>query len=296
MEIGQVIRYIRTNKKITQQELANAIGMTRPYIARIESGKNSISSDKLTEILEYCNVTYNEFFYIKNDYKKSSKMNEFNRVIELYYANNLEEISRIKEKVNEQYQENGDIFLRHLYILCHCMENNLDPKKIKDEYIKELADYLLSMDEWCYHELAVLNNFIFLFPPETAFLMTKNLLYRADKYSGLNLDKNMLSYLFFNLLEFSFKYDGYQYSKIVLEATKKYYTRTSDFFEQTLIIYYEGMLDIVENLITEGVEKCNRAFTILQTLGHDNLYKKYKADLDELLNKVVNAKVENETV
>lgn len=286
MEIGQVIKYIRTNKKITQQELANAIGMTRPYIARIESGKNSISSDKLTEILEYCNVTYNEFFYIKNDYTKSSKMNEFNRVIELYYAKNLKEISKIKNKVNEQYKENGDIFLRHLYILCHCMENDLNPKKIKNEYIKEITDYLLSMDEWCYHELVILNNFIFLFPPETAFLMTKNLLYRADKYKGLNLDKNMLSYLFFNLLEFSFKYEGYQYSKIVLEATKRYYRKVSDFFEQTLIIYYEGMLDIVENSIEEGMEKCHRAFLIFQTLGHEQIHQKYKADLEELLQKV----------
>ncbi|QCR33424.1 helix-turn-helix domain-containing protein [Lysinibacillus sp. SGAir0095] len=288
MEIGQVIKYIRTNKKITQQELATAIGMTRPYIARIESGKNSISSDKLTEILEYCNVTYNEFFYIKNDYTKSSKMNEFNRVIELYYANDMEEISKIKNRVNEQYKKNGDIFLRHLYILCHCIENDLDSSKVKDEYIKEITDYLLSMDEWCYHELAIMNNFILLFPPETAFLMTKNLLNRADKYKGLNLDKNMLSYIFFNLLECSFKYEGYQYSKIVLDATKKYYKKVSDFFEQTLIIYYEGMLDIVENSIPQGKEKCNRAFTIFHTLGHESIYQKYKADLEELLKKVEN--------
>lgn len=288
MEIGQVIRYIRTNKKITQQDLANAIGMTRPYIARIESGKNSISSDKLTEILEYCNVTYNEFFYIKNDYKTSSKMNEFNRVIDLYYANNMEEISRIKKKVNEQYEKNGDIFLRHLYILCHCIENDLDSSKVNEEYIKEITDYLISMDEWCYHELAVMNNFILLFPPETAFLMTKNLLKRADKYKGLNLDKNMLSYIFFNLLECSFKYEGYQYSKIILDATKNYYRKASDFFEQTLIIYYEGMLKIVENSISEGMEKCDRAFTIFRTLGHEKIYQKYKSDLDKLLNKVGN--------
>ena len=288
MEIGQVIRYIRTNKKITQQDLATAIGMTRPYIARIESGKNSISSDKLTEILEYCNVTYNEFFYIKNDYKPSSKMNEFNRVIELYYAKNMEEISKIKKAVNEQYEENGDIFLRHLYILCHCIENDLDSSKVNEEYIKEITDYLLIMDEWCYHELAIMNNFILLFPPETAFLMTKNLLKRADKYKGLNLDKNMLSYIFFNLLECSFKYEGYQYSKIVLDATKKYYRKVSDFFQQTLIIYYEGLLDIVENSKEEGIEKCNRAFTIFKTLGHEEIYQKYKADLDDLLNKVKN--------
>lgn len=287
MEIGQVIRYIRTNKKITQQELANALGMTRPYIARIESGKNSISSDKLTEILEYCNVTYNEFFYIKNDYKKSSKMNEFNKVIGLYYQNNIEEISKIKERVNKKYEETGDNFLRHLYILCHCMENDLDPTKINENYINEISEYLLSMEEWCYHELALLNNFIYIFPPETAFMMTKNLLNRAEKYKNLNLDKNMLSYIFFNLLESSFKHEGYQYSKIVLDATKKYYTKKSDFFEQTLIIYYDGMMRIVEGAITEGMEECNRAFIIFQTLGHDQLYKKYKEDLDELLKKIV---------
>ncbi|MCM3388117.1 helix-turn-helix domain-containing protein [Ureibacillus chungkukjangi] len=296
MEIGQVIKYIRTNKKITQQELATAIGMTRPYIARIESGKNSISSDKLTEILEYCNVTYNEFFYIKNDYTKSSKMNEFNRVVELYYSKNYEEISEIKKRVKEKYDENGDIFLRHLYILCHCIENDLDPSKIKDEYINELADYLLSMEEWCFHELVILNNFIYLFPPETAFLMTKNLLYRAEKYKNLNLDKNIMSYLFFNLLEFSFKYEGYQYSKIILDATKKYYITVSDFFEQTLLIYYEGMLDIVENSIEEGIEKCERAFIIFQTLGHESIYQKYKADLEELLSKVKNKEATAEEV
>lgn len=296
MEIGQVIRYIRTNKKITQQELANALGMTRPYIARIESGKNSISSDKLTEILEYCNVTYNEFFYIKNDYKKSSKMNEFNKVIELYYQNNIEEISRMKEKVKKRYEETGDNFIRHLYVLCHCMENNWDPNKIEEDYINEISEYLLSMEEWCYHELVLLNNFLVIFTPETAFMMTKNLLNRAEKYKNLNLDKNIMSYIFFNLLESSFKHEGYQYSKIVLDATKRYYTQMSDFFEQTLIIYYEGMMKIVEGSITEGMEECNRAFTIFQTLGHDILYKKYKNDLDDLLNKVVHNKPTNENV
>ncbi|MFP7200422.1 helix-turn-helix domain-containing protein [Lysinibacillus halotolerans] len=286
MEIGQVIRYIRKNKNITQQALADAIGMTRPYIARIESGKNSISSDKLTEILEYCNVTYNEFFYIKNDYKKSSKMNEFNKVLKLYYANEIEEISKIKLEVKKRYEESGDMFLRHLYIQCHCIENDFDLNKINREYLDEIADYLLSVDEWCYHELVMLNNFIFLFPPSTAFLMTKNLLNRAEKYKELNTDSKVLSFLFFNLLEFSFRYDGYNYSKLILDATKKYFTETTEFFEQTLLLFYEGMMDVVENSVTEGIEKCNRAFTVFQALGHDKIYEKYKDELNQLLKKV----------
>ncbi len=285
MEIGQVIRKIRQNKNITQQELADAINMTRPYITRIESGKNSISSDKLTEILDYCNVTYNEFFYMKNNYKIASKMNEFNNVLKLYYVNNIEEISRIKNRIKEEYESSGDIFLRHLYILCHCIENGFELNKIKEEYIKEIADYLLSIDDWCYYELVILNNFIFLFPPSTAFLMTKNLLNRAEQYNDFNSDTKVMSYLFFNLLEFSIKYEGYQYSKMVLEAAKKYFTESSQFFEQTLIIFYEGMIDIIDQSTSEGIEKCNRAFTVFQALGHEAIYEKYKADLNELINK-----------
>lgn len=287
MEIGQVIRYIRKNKNITQQALADAIGMTRPYIARIESGKNSISSDKLTEILEYCNVTYNEFFYIKNDYKKSTKMNEFNYVLKLFYAGKLDEIEKIKYEVKKKYEDSGDLFLKHLYILCDAIENNFDREKINKEHIDEIADYLLSIDEWCYHELVLLNNFMFLFTPSTAFLMTKRLLYRADKYKDLNMDSKVLSFLFFNLLELSIKHEEYQYSKLILEKNKSYFTENTEFFEQTLTLFYEGMIDIVDNNVAEGLEKCNRAFTVLQALGHDKIYEKYKDELDQLLKKVV---------
>ncbi|WP_397539804.1 helix-turn-helix domain-containing protein [Rummeliibacillus pycnus] len=285
MEIGQVIKKIRTNKNITQQSLANAIGMTRPYIARIESGKNSISSDKLTEILEYCNVSYNEFFYIKNDYKKSSKMNDYNDVIKLYYEKNLEEISKIKNEAEKKYEENADIFLRHLYILCHCMENDLDVNKINKEYIKEMADYLLSIDDWCYHELVVLNNFLFLFPPSTAFLMSKNLLKYADKYKELNSDTKVLSYLLFNLLELSIKNNEFESAKMLLNATKTYTSKKTEFFELSLSLFYEGMINIIDDSIIEGIEKCNKSLNIFETLGNEYFYTKLKEDLDNLLKK-----------
>lgn len=285
MEIGQVIKKIRTNKNITQQSLANAIGMTRPYIARIESGKNSISSDKLTEILDYCNVTYNEFFYMKNDYKKESKMNAYNDVIKLFYDKKIEEISKIKKEAEKKYKENGDIFLRHLYILCHCMENDLDVDKINKDYIQEMADYLLSIDDWCYHELVVLNNFLFIFPPATALLMSKNLLKYAEKYKELNSDTKVLSYLIFNLLELSIKNNDIESARMLLSATKAYTIKNTEFFELTLSLFYEGMLNIVDNSILEGIEKCNKSLDIFKTLGNEYFYTKLKEDLDNLLKK-----------
>jgi Rgg/GadR/MutR family transcriptional activator len=290
MEIGQVIREIRKNKNITQQELADAINMTRPYITRIESGKNSLSSDKLTEILDYCNVTYNEFFYMKNDYKIHPKMNNFNIAIKYFYENNMEELSNMKKNMQVNYEKAGDIVFKHLFILCHCMENGFELNKINEEYIKEIADYLLSIDDWSYYELVILNNFIFLFPPSTAFLMTKNLLNRAEKYNDFNSDTKVMSYLFFNLLEFSIKYDGYEYARVILQTAKKYFKESSQFFEQTLILFYEGMINIIDHSISDGLEKCNKAFTIFQALGHKGIYEKYKDEMDQLINKSMTVK------
>ncbi|WP_102694170.1 helix-turn-helix domain-containing protein [Rummeliibacillus pycnus] len=290
MEIGQVIKKIRTNKNITQQSLANAIGMTRPYIARIESGKNSISSDKLTEILDYCNVSYNEFFYMKNDYKKESKMNDYNKVIKLYYEKNMEGISKIKDEAKRKYEENNDIFLRHLYILCHCMENDLDVNKIDKEYTQEITDYLLSIDDWCYYELVVLNNFLFLFSPAPALLMSKNLLKYAEKYKELNSDTKVLSYLLFNLLELSIKNNDFESAKTLLNATKTYTKKNTEFFELTLSLFYEGMLNIVDDFIMEGIEKCNKSLDIFRTLSNEYFYTKLKEDLDQLLKKKLSAK------
>lgn len=285
MEIGQVIKKIRTNKNITQQSLANAIGMTRPYIARIESGKNSISSDKLTEILDFFNVSYNEFFYIKNDYNITSKMDDYNHILNLYYGKKIEEISKIKREVKKKYEENGDIFLRHLYILCHCMENDLDVNKIKKEYIEEITDYLLSIDDWCYYELVVLNNFLFLFSPATALLMSKSLLKYAEKYKKLNSDTKILSFLLFNLLELSIKNNDFESARMLLNATKTYTTKNTEFFELTLSLFYEGMLNIIDDSILEGIEKCNKSLDIFKTLGREYFYTKLKEELDNLLKK-----------
>lgn len=55
--IGEYIKELRKNKKITQQQLANFVGISQNSIQRYETGKRIPPLDVLTKIAEALNIT-----------------------------------------------------------------------------------------------------------------------------------------------------------------------------------------------------------------------------------------------
>lgn len=49
-EVGQRIKKMRKLKGITQQELADRLGVTKSYMSRLESGQKKISLDRIESI------------------------------------------------------------------------------------------------------------------------------------------------------------------------------------------------------------------------------------------------------
>ena len=60
IEIGQVIRKKRKEKKITQEALALQCGIDRSYIGRIERGEVNLTVEKLYEIATALEVDMKE--------------------------------------------------------------------------------------------------------------------------------------------------------------------------------------------------------------------------------------------
>lgn len=61
---NELIKKARENKGITQQKLADDIGISRSYLADIEAGRYMPSSEKLISLAEYLNIDLN---LLKND-------------------------------------------------------------------------------------------------------------------------------------------------------------------------------------------------------------------------------------
>ena len=54
------IKIIRKQKGIKQQELAEALGIKKSYMSRIENSKKSISLKRAIEIADFLNVSLDE--------------------------------------------------------------------------------------------------------------------------------------------------------------------------------------------------------------------------------------------
>lgn len=61
-KVGDRIKNLRNDNKISQEELANRAGMARGFISGLETGKRNVTVETLGKILLVLNVSYSAFF------------------------------------------------------------------------------------------------------------------------------------------------------------------------------------------------------------------------------------------
>lgn len=62
MNVGQQLRKIRTEKKITLSQMGSALGISASALSQIENGKNTPSLETLTSILRFMDIPMSDFF------------------------------------------------------------------------------------------------------------------------------------------------------------------------------------------------------------------------------------------
>lgn len=76
MTIGEALKQIRHELYLTQEQMCAGV-VTRSFYAKVESGRNRISADKLTEILFEHDIDITYFYQLlRNTYSSQSKLKE----------------------------------------------------------------------------------------------------------------------------------------------------------------------------------------------------------------------------
>jgi len=103
-EIGKRIRRIRKVNKITQEQLAEMIDVSVPYISKIENGKTTASADIIVRLTQALHTSADAILCLEKEDGKTDYADVFSKLIKqctAEEANQILEIIRIIMKIIE---------------------------------------------------------------------------------------------------------------------------------------------------------------------------------------------------
>lgn len=80
-KLGKRIQEIRKSKNITQEKLAEMIGIDTPNLSNIERGKRFVSSDTLEKIIKSLNVKEKDLFDFDHIKSKNDLIDSINEIL-----------------------------------------------------------------------------------------------------------------------------------------------------------------------------------------------------------------------
>lgn len=143
MTIGEALKQIRHELYLTQEQMCAGV-VTRSFYAKVESGRNRISADKLTEILFEHDIDIAYFYQLlRNTYSSQSKLKENDLNQKMNQAFNSGKIELIEQNYHKiLLQSNSNILkLRAMISVANLKDelNLIDPK-VKEKLFVEFDE------------------------------------------------------------------------------------------------------------------------------------------------------------
>lgn len=82
VRFGERVKYFRNQARLSQEQLAEKLDCERTTIAYIESGKNSISFNKLRKLCSILNVEPYQLFIFNYDLPEADRLQEITKLLE----------------------------------------------------------------------------------------------------------------------------------------------------------------------------------------------------------------------
>ena len=82
VRLGQIIYKARAKRHLTQEQLAEAAGISKKYVSGIENGKNNLSYNVLCKLVSVLQIPVESLFYPSDDNGKEDEDK-----LALYYRN-----------------------------------------------------------------------------------------------------------------------------------------------------------------------------------------------------------------
>lgn len=312
---GPFFRSLRESKNMTIQSVADDLNSVS-FISKFEKGNSNISLTRFERLLENINVSPEEYFYlraVKNDTRISATFtgqdmnylsSDFMATVAKIYQimlfqdqkyNNYPEIiaqlELLKQKLipSIRWQRYLIIYLNIVILVCQSnLKDNPNELSIDEamqlytQQSKPIVTYLYSVDTWTAFEITLLRIFLFTFPLDTAYQLTKTALSRSENQRSFDVIHRMRIDIIFSSFSLFCNFNQEKRAQELLEIANQTLKNDNDLSNSTKLLFYNGWFELYFKDRDKGIIQCNQAISVARILKQTDLEESFRASLELL--------------
>ena len=262
---GKVFKMIRESKNMSLKEVAGDF-VTPAQLSRFENGKSNLSVDTFYYCLRRMDVLQGEFSTFYSAYFQNQDVRLSPQLLKAIQSRNIGYLAKQIKEYQERFAEEGRKSDRVLIAVFHVMINRCDPKQGVPETERQvIADYLMSVDEWCFYELWILGYCARSLNTKLLELLSSELLNRTQFFNGITENRKRVYKVLLNIVGHLLDRKEDRTAARLINSLDSLDILEADLYERLQLKFAKGHLNYLQGNIKglETMKKCQEMANFL---------------------------------
>ena len=286
VEMGALLKKIRLSKNLTLKALASDY-LSVSFLSKFERGESDISLSRFFLLLDKLDVSIEEFYGILSQDNPTHTEKLLESASNAYYQNDSLSLQKYAREERHKFELTQDKSFLYNSIMLESFLVSVSNKEVDENKVRELTDYLFSIEQWGKRELIILGNSMSFISTQTLNVLTKEIVYRTSLFGKSDSNQRIRLSLLINAAYEFLRRDELDLAKYYLDLVNDIGIPEVLLYERHELIFVMGTYLIKSGEVTEGRNLIEGCLETLRTLGAENLLLTKESEYQELLNSTI---------
>ena len=280
---GKIVSNIRTAKGVPIGKLISGV-CSRTAYRNFVMNQTGTSVDNFMRLLAKLHVSYTEFKYIANGFETDYEQRFVTDLQRAIAQGNFERLDSLLQRIlNYCVIYENDEKYRHLACITQLTIDKMKGNRLDENARQVVTNYLIRCETWTHYELMMFNNAMFAFSLDQIRMFREKVTHNLEKYQNLRVYGSESFRVLINMLMVFIESRSHRDIRIMMGLINNYQLNEDMLFEETLRLYFTGILDLINQRISVGMTKVKQALEVLSILNARDYHQNLKQYLDQII-------------
>ena len=286
VEMGALLKKIRLSKNLTLKELASDY-LSVSFLSKFERGESDISLSRFFLLLDKLDVSIEEFYGILSQDNPTHTEKLLESASKAYYQNDSLSLQKYAGEERRKFELTQDKSFLYNSIMLESFLASVSNKEVDENKVRELTDYLFSIEQWGKRELIILGNSMSFISTQTLNVLTKEIVYRTRLFGNSDSNQRIRISLLINAAYEFLRRDELDSAKYYLDLVNDSGIPEVLLYERHELIFVMGSYLIKSGEVAEGRNLIEGCLETLRTLDAEKLLLAKELEYQELLDSTI---------